>query len=114
MLRVVASTLLLVILASLGLPAATTTNLPACCRAGGAHHCMAMRLLSSAGDHFITQRDGCPNVHPDVLPHFARPQGREIPTSEETHPFLQEFVPGFLAAHSDLSRSDRAPPTPSR
>ena len=114
--RAVSSTLLLLLVAPLGLLALRTTqrDLPACCRAGGAHHCTAMLQPFTGADRVIAQRERCPYAHPAVLPHPARTQNSHIPMAGEAHPFLQEFVPGIRGTAKDDSHADRGPPMASR
>lgn len=113
MTRAVACTLLLLLVAPLALPAATTLqhDVPACCRAGGAHHCIAMLRPFTGADRVIAQHERCPYVHSVVLPHPARTQNdSRILSSIEEHPFLQEFVPGMHAADRYENPFDRGPP----
>lgn len=113
--RVVAIAMLLVLLAPVGLPAVTTVSntVPICCRANGSHHCNAMQ--EPTGSDRIESPRRCPFAHPVVLPHAAQPQTHSgIAVTEEAHPFLQEFIPGFLTSDGDSSHSDRGPPVASR
>jgi hypothetical protein len=115
--RAVASTLLLLLWAPLVLPAVPTSAgaVPVCCRANGAHHCMAS-LQSTDAHPAVGGQQLCPHRHSAVLPSAAaRPKfDSAIFSGAEAHPFLQEFVPGIHPSERTDSHAGRAPPLASR
>ncbi len=115
--RLLASSLLLmfaIVLVSAPAAASLTSGLPACCRAGGAHHCAGVPS-NSPGPGFASQPAACPYSQPVLVTHAARPESRAaVSDSLEAHPFIMEFVPQPPPAQSENRHADRGPPLASR
>jgi hypothetical protein len=114
--RSIAILLFLLMLAALVAPAAlaTATNpLPACCRAGGRHHCAMMAALMAPGGVWIKGRP-CPYRKRLACPCCAAPPPATetlVPAGEQ--PFLVENHPASFIAHGEQPHPERAPPQPS-
>jgi len=109
--RLTATTLLLLMLAGSFAPAAlasATNPLPACCRAGGMHHCMAM-MPSSGGTRF--QGQSCPyRKHPAFSSSAAPAPARVVIAPADPHPFLHQFYPELFVSQGEQPHPERAPP----
>lgn len=109
--RSTASALLLLMLAGLLAPAAVATvtdPIPACCRAGGPHHCSAMRPISGGTQ---IQGQSCPYRKPLVFSGSAAPPPtRGTVASADPHPFLHEFYPELFVSPGEQPHPARAPP----
>jgi hypothetical protein len=111
--RSTATALLLLMLAAFLAPAAaaTLTNpLPACCRAGGRHHCSAMVPGGSEGGAQF-QRHSCPyRKHLALSRSAATPRATQTVALAGTHSFLNIFYSGVFLSHREPPHSQRGPP----
>ena len=109
--RSTAIALLLLMLATFLAPAAlaTATNpIPACCRAGGRHHCSAMPPISGGTR---VQGQSCPYRKPLMFSRSAAPpRAAETVTLGGTCSILGEFYSAVLVSHRESPYSQRAPP----
>jgi len=109
--RYTATTLLLLLLAGSLAPAvlANATNpLPACCRAGGRHHCMAM--MPRRGGIQLTGQS-CPYRKPSVFFSSVAPApARVMVAPADPHPFLHVFYPDLFVSQGQPPHPERAPP----
>ncbi len=111
--RSIASTLLLLMLAAL-LPPVAVANVgspvPACCRAGGPHHCAAMAAsLGTSGVRVEGQ--SCPyRKHLAFSVTAAPPPVTGAVAPADPHPFLHEFYPELFPSQSEQAHPERAPP----
>ena len=107
--RLIASSLLLLMVAAFLVPAALaghTAPLPACCRASGPHHCSA-----PASDGVQVRGQACPYRKPLIFSTSAAPRPTAQPvTPSEAHPFLHEFYPELFVSQEQQHDSVRAPP----
>jgi hypothetical protein len=112
--RSTATALLMLILGALVAPAAlaTTANpLPACCRAGGRHHCSA--TVSSGKDPQV-QGHSCPYRKPVAFSvSLAPPPAAETVALADAYAFLNESYSEVFISHRELPYSQRAPPSAS-
>ncbi|MFZ3213127.1 MAG: hypothetical protein WA188_16610 [Terriglobales bacterium] len=111
--RSTATALLLLMLAALLAPAAlaTATNpLPACCRAGGRHHCSAMAAsIVPSGDR--VQGKSCPYRKPLAFSvSVAPPPAAETIALAGAHSFLNNFYSEVFVSHREPPHSQRGPP----
>ena len=111
--RSTASTLLLLMLAALLAPAAVanvTSAVPACCRAGGPHHCAALAAtLGPSGAR--VQAQSCPyRKHLAFSVSAAPPPVTEAIAPADPHPLLHEFYPALFLSQSEQAHPERAPP----
>jgi hypothetical protein len=114
--RLTATALLLLMVAAFFAPAAlaTVTNpLPACCRAGGRHHCSMMRsIIVPAGSRVLGK--SCPYRKPLVFSSsVAPPPAAETVTPAGTCSVLGELYSAVLVSHRESPHSQRAPPSTS-
>lgn len=108
-----ANSLLLLFLSLLIAPIssfATSSNLPECCRRGGAHHCAALASGLSGEAAFHSQND-CPMQH---LGHVAAtsaalPMSVASSISAETQHLAFTELPQVVSASKHAGR-ERAPP----
>jgi len=111
--RSTASALLLLMVAAFLAPAAlaTATNpLPACCRAGGRHHCSAM-AASVVPSGVKLQGQCCPyRKHLAFSSSAAPPPAAETIALAGAHSFLNNFYSQLLLSHREPSHSQRGPP----
>ncbi|MGC2321565.1 MAG: hypothetical protein WA463_02940 [Terriglobales bacterium] len=112
--RSTASALLLLMLAGLLAPAAVATvtdPIPACCRAGGPHHCSAMPPISGG---IQIQGQSCPYRKPLMFSgSAAAPPATGTVAPADPHPFLHEFYPELFVSAAEPPHPGRAPPQPS-
>ena len=111
--RLTAAALVSLILGALLAPAAlasVTNPLPACCRAGGRHHCMGMgSVRSGSGPGF--QGSSCPyRKHLAFSVSLVPPPAAETVALADAHFFFPEFDPESFVSHRELPYSQRAPP----
>ena len=110
--RAATTTLLLLMLGVWLAPvalAAVTNPLPACCRAGGPHHCSAM-VASRGGIQF--QGPSCPyRKHPAFFSSVAIAPGSTAVAAADPQPFLHEFYPELFVSRGEQPHPERAPPT---
>ncbi len=111
--RSTASTLLLLTLGALLAPTAVanvSTPVPACCRAGGSHHCAAMALSMGTSGVRI-QGQSCPyRKHLAFSVSAAPPPATQTVAPADPHPFLHEFYPELFLSQSEQAHPGRAPP----
>ena len=111
--RFTTSALLLLMLAGLLAPAAVATAvnpIPACCRAGGPHHCTAM-ISGLSGRETQFQGQSCPYRKPLVFSGSAAPPRASVAiAAADPHPFLHEFYPELFVAQGEQPHPERAPP----
>jgi hypothetical protein len=111
--RSTAVTLLVPMLAGLLAPAAVaaaTNSLPACCRAGGAHHCAAMVPGATEGGAQF-QGQSCPHRKPVACTACAAPPpAAQTVALANAYPFSSEFQPELFFLHREPPHSPRAPP----
>jgi len=103
--------LLVTLLATLApLLALAPQALPACCRAGGEHHCAVMIHLG--GDGFQRQTPPCPyQQHPAVTPsHLALQTARRIFTVSTACEALYLAIPSSPRSAALYSVPKRGPP----
>ena len=87
--------------------ATITAPTPACCRAGGQHHCLAG--LETSGVQLRTQ--ACPYRKPLSFTRSAAAYQVAQPiTPAEAHPFLHEFYPDLFVSGAHRTHPQRAPP----
>jgi hypothetical protein len=114
--RSIASTLLLLMVAALLAPAAVanvTSPVPACCRAGGPHHCAAMAASLGASGVRV-EGQSCPyRKHLAFSISAAPPPATETIAPADPHPFLHEFYPELFVSQSQQAHPERAPPSSS-
>jgi hypothetical protein len=106
-------TLLLLLLAAFPVPvvqAAAANALPACCRAGGRHHCSAV-IVDATGREPQLQGVSCPHRKPVASPGCAGPPAAaETVAPADAHFFPNKFQAEFFVSHRELPYSQRAPP----
>ncbi len=95
------------------LPGSAESQLPACCRRHGVHHCaMAMAEQGSGGGHVVSAPSRCPQFHrssPATRGAFAPPA-----TSALVHTAEDELLIAAERAatlHQARTTADRGPPT---
>ncbi len=102
--------MLAVFLAPAALATATTTPLPACCRASGAHHCSAMAASMAPGGVRILGQS-CPHRKPVACTGCAAPPAAtETVALADARAFFNEFFPELFVLHREPPQSQRAPP----
>jgi hypothetical protein len=116
------------LLATLGLPfvppllaltARSESNLPACCRRNGKHHCMmgmADRSLRTGGDpQFTAPAEKCPYSPAAVIAThgntFAPPLAQALFAALVAHPAIAAQTESKLRISLSRSRQKRGPPT---
>jgi hypothetical protein len=109
--RPTAITLLVLVLTTFVAPALmarATQPTPACCRAGGRHHCPT----SVSSYETQIRNAACPYRKSLVFsaPMAAPPLHAAI-APPETHLFLHEFYPELFAPEGEQPHPERAPPT---
>ena len=111
--RSTATTLLLLMLAAFLAPAAvaTVTNpTPACCRAGGRHHCSAMVPSGTEGSTQF-QGQSCPyRKHLALSGSAATPPATQTVAPAGAHSFLNQFYSEAFVSHREPPHSQRGPP----
>jgi len=111
--RSTASALLLLMLAAIFAPVAlgTTANaLPACCRAGGPHHCSAMITVPSGRGPQLRQQS-CPYRKPLAFSGSAAALVASVAIAPaDPHPFLHEFYPELFVSPAEQPHPQRGPP----
>ena len=111
--RSTATTLLLLMLAAFLAPAAvaTVTNpTPACCRAGGRHHCSAMVPSETEGGAQF-QGQSCPYRKPVAFSgSAASPPTTATAAPTDPRPFRNEFYSEVFISHHEPPHSQRGPP----
>lgn len=109
--RSVAIALLLLMLAAFLAPAAlanAANPLPACCRAGGRHHCSAMLPISGG---IQIRGQSCPyRKHLAFTASVAAPPVAATVAPDEARSFSNQFDPRFSISHRESPHSQRAPP----
>lgn len=93
---------------------ASQSTVPACCRKGGKHHCMARVHSNSTQSSFVVLRDQCPCVpQATVATHveFSAPSnGQAIYAGMVSHPALSpQTEAGYRVSHF-RARQKRGPP----
>jgi hypothetical protein len=93
------------------LPGSDESQLPACCRRHGAHHCaMASGGVSGAGD-VVSAPSRCPQYHrssPATRGAFALPRTSAIAVAAESCPLIAVPLRGSL--HQTRTSANRGPP----
>jgi len=112
--RSTASTLLLLMLAAMLTPVALATTadaLPACCRAGGPHHCSAM-ITDSSGSGPRFRQQSCPYRKPLAFSRSAAAPAASVAIAPaDPHPFQHEIYPELFISPAEQWHPERAPPT---
>lgn len=111
--RSTATALLLLMLAAFLAPAAAataTTPLPACCRAGGRHHCSGMVPSGPEGGAQF-RGHSCPYRKPvAVSGSAATPRAIQTVALAGAHAFLNDFYSEVFVSHCEAPHSQRGPP----